>query len=127
MLKKLMLILIVLLFLLSMASKSLCLAATSSTTSNCCPSDTTKNNEDCLSHCAKQKLVAIKTDSYPGESFKAKACPLESNISPYLQSCLSYSNPTLIAYYLNQADIRVNVRQIYLVTVLNHAPPILLK
>ncbi len=110
-------------FFLGTLGTGLCLTSSFKVTPNCCPSKSSSpiNSEDCLLHCAKQKLDIIKTKHYLEIDVKTQAF-LDNESSHNLQSSLS--NHSLVRNnYLDQIEDKLNISQIYFLAIFNHAPP----
>jgi len=123
MVKKHSILFIVLMFFLGTLGTGLCLTFSSKVTPNCCPSKSSSpiNSEDCLLHCAKQKLDSIRTEHYPEIDVKTQAF-VDNESSHNLQSSLS-SHGLASNNYLGQIVDKLNISQIYFLAIFNHAPP----
>ena len=114
---------IALVFFLGTLGTGLCLTFSSKVTPNCCPSKSSSpiNSEDCLLHCAKQKLDSIKTEHYSEIDIKTRVF-LNNTPSYNLRSYLS-SHSLARNHYLDQRGNKLNISQIYFLAIFNHAPP----
>lgn len=122
--KKHIILFITTIFFLGTLGTGLCLTSSSKVTPNCCPSKNPSpiNSEDCLLHCAKQKLDIIKTKHYLEIDVKTQVF-LDNESSHNLRSSLS-SHGLARNNYLDQIVNKLNISQIYFLAIFNHAPPL---
>ena len=113
-------------FFLGTLGTGLCLTLSSKVTLNCCPSksSSSQNTEDCFSHCAKQKLNAIKIETNLEGDSKIKTHILLDNKSSGSPQSQLLSSSHFTKYYLIQIAAKLNIGQIYFLAIFNHAPPL---
>lgn len=123
MVKKHIILFIAAIFFLAILGTGLCLTSSSKVTPNCCPSKSSSpiNSEDCLLHCAKQKLDIVKTKHYLEIDVKTQVF-LDNESFHNLRSFLS-SHGLVRNNYLDQIATKLNISQIYFLAIFNHAPP----
>jgi hypothetical protein len=122
MIKKYAILFIVLAFFLGLLRAGLCLSSENEL--NCCSAG--NSNEDCFSHCAKQKADAIKIELFQREESKAKKILFLDTGSPYAQQNYLLYQGLPQSHYLNQIIPKSNISQTYFLATFNHAPPFLL-
>jgi hypothetical protein len=126
---KLMRLLFVAIYLAGIISVAFCLTGNFSAVSACCRNNkqaAAKNSENCLSHCAKQKTFALKTEPY-----SQKISEIKVLFSAQDDSILPLKNPISKAsirsnFYPNEAIPKLLPSQIYLTTYFTLAPPVIL-
>ena len=126
MLKRYIVLFIGLTFFLGGLSYAFCLNMTQPSASKCCAGKTPvkcSNTEDCLSHCAKQKVFAITGVSLSEESKAQKPHLVKSSPFFYLRTGPLNQNLEK-TYYINLTDIKLNIGQIYFTPLFNHSPPL---
>lgn len=113
-------------FLAGVLSSVLCLTAGHRAVSGCCHSkaqSASSNTENCLSHCAKQKLFAVNAEGRLFVEPRIQSPHLVKNhIMPYLQTA-PFSLNHAVHYYINQPIVEFNAGQVYFTPLFNHAPP----
>ena len=116
-------------FLAGIISVALCLTGGFRVaSSSCCHNkmQAAKNSENCLSHCAKQKTFALKTEAYSQE--KPEIQPLfNTKVDTFI--FLKNSTPKTSApskLYPNEAMPKLLPSQTYLATYSTLAPPLAL-
>ncbi len=123
---KFMRVFLMVIFLAGIISVALCLTGGLRVSSSCCHNKmqgAAQNAENCLSHCAKQKTFALKTDVYFQERPEIKAL-----FSAKADTLLSLNNPTPeisapSKLYPNEAIPKLLPNQTYLSICLTLAPP----
>jgi len=121
--KRCVILFIALAFFLELSGAGSCFAASYKIKPNCCSTD--NSNENCLSHCTKQKADAIKIELLRGEEAKTKKTLFLDPRPSYVQQSYLSGHPLLQSRYLNQITPNSNIIQIYLLAIFNHAPPFL--
>ena len=114
-------------FLLGVSSFGLCLDTKPHSLPKCCfdkSSSTTSDSENCFSHCAKQKLNAVKIETHLKEDLKIKTHILLDNKSSGSPQSQLFNSSPFTKYYLIQIATKLNISQIYFLAIFNHAPPL---
>lgn len=122
--KKYIILFIAAIFFLGISHAGLCQTVNPKTTLTCCSSksSSSRDTENCFSHCAKQKVVTVKIESLLQEDLKTKI-PLFSGETYYNPQ--SYLFNSCLLRDLNQINAKLNISHIYFVAIFNHAPPFL--
>jgi len=114
-------------FITGIISVALCLTGSCRNASSCCHNKmqaAAKNTENCLSHCAKQKVFALKTEVYSQKRLEVKALfNLKFDIFLSLKN-FTPKTSGLSKFYLNKAIPILLPSQIYLTPYFTLAPPI---
>ena len=122
--KKYAILFIALIFFLGISHVGLCQTVNSKITPTCCASKSSpsRDAEDCLSHCLKQKVVTVKIESLIQEDLKTK---IPIFLGKTHHNPQSYLFNSILFRDLNQINAKLNISHIYFVAIFNHAPPFL--
>jgi hypothetical protein len=123
---KFMKIFLAVIFLTGIISVALCLTGNFSGASACCHNKmqgVAKNNENCLSDCAKQKVSALKTEVYSQERPEIQALFNEKDTIISLKNLMPKTF-TPSRFYPNEAIPILLPNQTYLASHFTLAPPI---
>ena len=123
--KKYIILFITLVFFLGTLGMGLCLTSNSKATPNCCPSKNSfpVNSEDCLSHCARQKVNTLKIELFRVEESKIKKKSFPDTKSFHTLQNDRPNHNFSQNLYLNKATPKFNISQVYFLAIFNHAPP----
>lgn len=98
-----------------------CFTESSKVSSNCCSPG--NSNEDCVSHCTKQKVEAIKTELLRREEGRTKKPLFLHAGNFFVHQEYPPQHRLLQNRYSNQITCNLNITKIYLFAIFNHAPP----